>query len=162
MLKIKLFLSGIVLLIASCAGEGPAVRPTVDSTQRWLNAKCPPQDICAQQSSPEDIGRAYLEAIIARMCDEAAGYWKPELRTQGMEICSKGIVLPDKSDDRCQLIEFNTDHVESVQLAQGLAVLFSGYFRYECGEGRVKFETNNLKLFADDLHGDWFLIGSDG
>ena len=138
------------------------MRPTVDVTQRWLNAKCPPEDICGPQSSAEDSGLAFLEAVIAGNCAEAVSYWKPDLRTQGMEICSKGIVLPDKSDDRCQLIEFKADHVESEQLAQGKAVLFSGYILYDCGDETGKYETNNLKLFADDLDGDWFIIGIDG
>jgi hypothetical protein len=160
--KIKLWLPVFLLFIVSCTGEQPTVRPTVDATQRWLNAKCPPEDICAPQSSPEDIGRAFLEAVIAGNCAEAVSYWKPELRTQGMEICSKGIVQPDKSDDRCQLIEFKADHVELEQLAQGKAVLFSGYFLYDCGEEIGRYETNALKLSVDDRDSNWLIIGIDG
>ena len=155
-------LSVLLLLVASCTGEQPAVRPTIDATQRWLNAKCPPQEVCAPQSSPEDIGRAYLEAIIAENCAVAVGYWKPDFRTEGMEICSEGIVLPGKSDNRCQLIGFNTDEIIIEQLAQGKSILFSGYFLYDCGDEIGKYETNALKLSADDRDGDWLIIGIDG
>ena len=162
MLIIKLLLSALLLFIVSCTGEQPAVRPTIDVTQRWLNAKCPPEDICGPQSSPEDFGRAYLEAVIAGNCAEAVGYWKPDFRSQGIEICSKGIMLPDKSDDRCKLIEFESNNVELEQLAQGKSILFSGYFLYDCGDEIGKYETNALMLTFDDRDGDWLLFGIDG
>jgi len=155
-------LSVLLLLGASCTGEQPAVRPTIDATQRWLNAKCPPEDICAPQINPEDVGRAYLEAIIAGNCAVAVGYWKPDFRARGMEICSEGIVLPGKSDNRCQLIDFNTDEIIIEQLAQCKSILFSGYFLYDCGEEIGKYETNALKLSVDDRDSDWLIIGIDG
>ena len=121
-------LSVLLLFIVSCTGTQPTVRTTIDATQRWLNAKCPPEEVCASQSDPEDVGRAFLEELIAGNCAEAVSFWKPDFRTQGMEICSKGIVLPGKSDNRCHLIEFKTDEVIIEQYAQGKSIQFYGYF----------------------------------
>ena len=154
-------LSVLLLFIVSCTGTQPTVRPTIDATQRWLNAKCPPEEVCASQSDPEDVGRAFLEELIAGNCAEAVSFWKPDFRTQGMEICSMGIVLPGKSDNRCHLIEFKTDEVIIEQFAQGKSIQFSGYFLYDCGEEIGKYETNALKLSADDRDGDWLIIGFD-
>jgi hypothetical protein len=71
-------------------------------------------------------------------------------------------MLPDKSDDRCKLIEFNSDDVELEQLTQGKSILFSGYFLYDCGDEIGKYETNALMLTFDDRDGDWLLFGIDG
>ena len=73
-----------------------------------------------------------------------------------------GFVLPGKSDNRCHLIEFKTDEVIIELFAQGKSLQFSGYFLYDCGEEIGKYETNALKLSADDRDGDWLLIGIDG
>jgi hypothetical protein len=162
LLKIKLLLSALFLFIVSCTGEQPAVRPTIDVTQRWLNAKCPPPEVCAPKNSPEDIGLAYLEAIIAGKCDEAAGYWMPDSRPRGMEVCLKGIVPPGKPDNPCQLIDFKTDEIIIEQLTQGKSILFSGYFLYDCGDDSGKYETNALMLTFDDRDGEWLLFGIDG
>ena len=155
-------LSALLLFIVSCTGAQPTVRPTIDATQRWLDAKCPPEEVCASQSDPEDVGRAFLEELIAGNCAEAVSFWKPDFRTQGMEICSKGIVLPGRSDGRCQLIEIKTDEVVIEYLTQGKSLQFHGNFLYDCGEEIGKYVTNTLKLSIDDRDGDWLLIGIDG
>ena len=108
-LDIKTFLPVILLLLVSCAGEGSAGRPTVDATQRWLNAKCPPSEGCAPESGPEIIGRAYLAAVLAGDCNEAASFWEPDLQTGAVENCQQGIVLSVEISGRCRLTEYNIE-----------------------------------------------------
>ena len=161
-LDIKTLLPVILLLVVSCAGEQPAGRPTVDATQRWLNAKCPPSELCAPKSGPEIIGRAYLAAVLARDCNEAASYWDPDLQTGVVENCQQGIVLSAEISGRCRLIEYTIEKQFIEDAAGGKSINYSGYFLYVCTAASREYQTNNLKLFFNDRHGEWRIAGIDG
>jgi hypothetical protein len=160
-LDIKIFFP-ILLLIVSCAGERPTVRLTVDATQRWLNAKCPPREVCAPRSGPEIIGRAYLAAVLAGDCNEAASYWDPDLQTGVVENCQQGILLSAEISGRCRLTEYTIEKEFIEDTAGGKSINFSGYFLFVCTGASREYQTNNLKLFLNDRHGEWCITGIDG
>jgi hypothetical protein len=161
-LDIKTFLLVILLLVVSCSGEQPAGRPTVDATQRWLNAKCPPSEGCAPESGPEIIGRAYLAAVLTGDCNEAASYWDLDLQTGVLENCQQGILLSAEISGRCRLTEYTIGKVFIEDAAGGKSINYSGYFLYVCTGASREYQTNNLKLFFNDRDGEWRITGIDG
>jgi hypothetical protein len=162
LLDIKVFLSVILLLVVSCSGEQPAGRPTVDATQRWLNAKCPPSEVCAPQSEPERIGRAYLAVVLDGECQEAASYWIPNLQTEAVEYCQQGIVLSAENMGRCRLTEYDIEEALVEDTAGGKSTIFSGYFHHVCDDASRDYQTEDLKLFFNHLDGEWRITGIDG
>jgi hypothetical protein len=162
LLDIKVFLSVIFLLVVSCSGEQPAGRPTVDATQRWLNAKCPPSEVCAPESEPESIGRAYLAAVLDGECQEAASYWIPDLHTEAVEICQQGIILSAEDESRCLLTEYDFENVIIEDAAGGKSINFSGYFHHVCDDASRDYQTEDLKLFFNHHDGEWYITGIDG
>jgi hypothetical protein len=148
-----------LIFIASCTVEAPAARPTVDATQRWLNAKCPPQEACAPEESLEDIAFDYLEALIAGNCDEAAGYWLPERKDRAREHCATGRLLPDRQNEGCQLVGFLSDETSIERLEKGISVHISGKYLFECDQETEKYEVIDLILFFEERVGEWYLAG---
>ena len=161
-LDIKTFLPVILLLVVSCSGEQPAGRPTVDATQRWLNAKCPPSEGCAPESGPEIIGRAYLAAVLAGDCNEAASYWDPDLQTEAIENCQQGIVLSAEIEGLCLLTDYEIEKEFIEDTAEGKSINFSGYFHHVCTDASRNYQTNSLKLFFNDRDGEWRITGIEG
>jgi hypothetical protein len=161
-LYIKTLLPVVLLLVVSCSGEQPAGRATVDATQRWLNAKCPPSEVCAPKIGPEIIGRAYLAAVLAGDCDEAAIYWDPDLQTEAVANCQQGIVLSAEISGRCRLTEYNIEKLFIEDTAGGKSTNYSGYFLYVCTGASREYQTNSLKLFFNARHGEWRITGIDG
>jgi hypothetical protein len=162
LLDIKVLLSVILLLVVSCSGEQPAGRATVDTTQRWLNAKCPPSEVCAPQSGPDSIGRAYLAAVLAGDCTEAASYWTPDLQTQAVENCQQGIVLSAEIKGHCRLTEYDIEEVLVEDTAGEKSTIFSGYFLHACDDASRDYQTEDLKLFFNHHDGEWYITGIDG
>ena len=161
-LYIKTLLLAILLLVVSCSGEQPAGRPTVDATQRWLNAKYPPSEGCAPETGPEIIGRAYLAAVLAGDCNEAASFWVPDLQTGVVENCQQGIVLSAEISGRCRLTEYTIEKEFIEDTAGGKSINYSGYFLHVCDDATRDYSTDNLKLFFNDLEGEWHITGIDG
>jgi hypothetical protein len=161
-LEIKIFLPLFLLLVVSCSGEQPTARPTVDATQRWLNAKCPPSEICAPESGPESIGRAYLTAVLAGECEQAASYWIPDLGAEAVENCQQGIVLSDESKSGCRLFEYDIEKVLIEDATGGKSIKFSGYFLHACEEDSGDHPIENLELFFTERDGEWRITGIDG
>jgi hypothetical protein len=149
----------LLLFVVACTGGGPAARPTVDATQRWLSAKCPPQAACAPEGGLEDIAQAYLEALILGNCDQAAGYWLPERKDRAREHCASGRLLPDIQNEGCQLVEFSSDETSIDQLAEGISVRISGKYFFECDQESGEYEVNDLILFFEEREGEWYLAG---
>jgi len=143
----------------ACSGEVQPVRPTIDATQRWLNAKCPPQEACAPEQSLEDIARNYLEALIIGNCDQAAGYWLPERKDRAKEHCASGLLLPGKQFEGCQLIEFSSDETNIEHLAEGVSVRISGKYTFECDQETEEYEVNDLILFFEEREAEWYVAG---
>jgi hypothetical protein len=158
-LNIKLTLTMLFVFLVSCTGEGSTARPTVDATQRWLNAKCPPQEACAPEESLEDLAFDYLEALIAGNCDQAAGYWLPEREVRAREHCAAGRLLPDKQNEGCQLVGFSSDETSIEQLEQGVSVRISGKYLFECEQETEQYEDIDLILFFEEHEGEWYLAG---
>jgi hypothetical protein len=158
----KIFLPVILLLVVSCSPEQPAGRPTVDTTQRWLNAKCPPSEVCAPENEVERVGRAYLTAILSRDCDEAASYWAQAMQTEAVKNCKQGIILPDEVMGRCQLTEYEIEKAIIEDTTMGKSINYSGYFLYSCEDADNGFQTENLKLFLREPAGEWEITGMEG
>ena len=158
----KIFLPVILLLAVSCSPEQPAGRPTVDTTQRWLNAKCPPSEVCAPENETERVGRAYLAAILARDCDEAASYWAQVMQTETLENCRKGIILADEVMGRCLLTEYEFEKAIIEDTTMGKSINFSGYFVYGCEDNDNGCQTKNLKFFLHEHAGEWEITGMEG
>jgi hypothetical protein len=160
-LDIKTFFPVISLLLVSCAGDQPTIRPTIDATQRWLNAKCPPSEVCTPQNEPERIGDAYLKAVLAGECHEAASYWAFDLQNEIVENCQQGISLTAENGTRCRLTQYEIEKVLIENIAGGKSTKFSGNFLYVCDDISRDYQANNLKLFFNNLNGKWRIIGID-
>ena len=148
-----------MFLGTACTSAQPDARTTVDATQRWLNAKCPPQEACPTQDHEDETGRAFLNAVIAGDCDRAADYWVNDSKPQGLEACTNGFVLPGEQDLRCHLIEFRIDEFT---IEQSRSILFSGRFLYDCDGDQGSIEKNTLKLSGKDRDGEWLIFEIDG
>ena len=135
------------------------MRPTVDATQRWMNAKCPPQEACAPESSLEDIAHAYLEALIDGNCAQAADYWLPEREGRAREHCASGRLLPEMKDEGCQLMEFSSEKTSIEQLGEGISIYMSGEYLFDCDQETVPFEVEDLILFFEEREGEWYIAG---
>ena len=48
-------------------------------------------------------------SVLAGECNEAASYWAPDLRTEAVEHCQKGIVMSAETKGRCRLTEYDIE-----------------------------------------------------
>ena len=158
-LKINYFILLLSLCLVACTGEVGPARPTVDETQRWLSAKCPPQEACVPEQSLEDIAQNYMEALVVGNCEEAAGYWLPERKDRAEEHCTTGLLLPDMQYEGCQLIEFSSEKTNVERLAEGISVRISGKYTFECDQETEEYEVNDLILFFEEREGEWYIAG---
>lgn len=147
------------MFLISCSGSFPGARPTVDATQRWLNAKCPPQEACAPESGLEEMAQDYLEALFIGNCDQAAGYWLPERKDRAKEHCVSGLLFPDEQIESCQLTEFSSDETSVEQLAEGVSLQISGTYFFECDQESGEYEVEDLILFFEEREGTWYIAG---
>jgi hypothetical protein len=157
--NIRYYLPLLLLFTVSCSGGESTGRPTVDATQRWLSAKCPPQEACAPEAGLEDAAQEYLEALILGNCDQAADYWLPERKDRAREHCVSGRLLPELRDEGCKLIEFSSRETKVEQLGEGISVHMTGEYLFECDQVTEGYEVEDLILFFEEREGEWYIAG---
>jgi hypothetical protein len=118
--------------------------------------------VCAPGSGPEIVGRAYLAAVLAGDCNEAASYWDTDLQTEVVENCQQGILLSAEISGRCRLTEYTVEKEFIEVTTEGKSVSFSGLFLFVCDDASREYQTNSLKLFFNDRLGEWHITGIDG
>jgi predicted phosphoadenosine phosphosulfate sulfurtransferase len=63
---------------------------------------------------------------------------------------------------RCRLTEYTIEKEFIEDTAGGKSINYSGYFLHVCDDATRDYLTDNLKLFFNDLEGEWHITGIDG
>ncbi len=140
----------LLILMVSCSGNGEPGKTVVDPTQRWLNAKCPPAEVCGPQRSPETLAIAWLEASENGLCSVLAKYTSPDRSNIVTDYCG--------STESYQIEDISVK--ETTELIDGRPNL-----KEITMDGNLIFtlhgETETLKnwtILVEDIGGKWYVI----
>ena len=140
----------LLILVVSCSVNGGTSEETVDPTQRWLSAKCPPTEVCGPQTNPETLVIAWLEASHNGLCSVLTKYTSPQSTKIVNDYCGKTLSYKINSIE----IKDSLGDIDGKQILKEAIILGDLEFTRN-GENH---SLQKWSLIVEDIGGKWFVI----